>query len=99
MFKGGLEDHGEQTTMYHTATHLLLAALKKHVSPTIDQRGSNINADRLPFVMRNFEKSLIYFSQLSLFKIGNCEMSGSKCIKNFLTYFFRYLSILFFDIF
>ena len=28
MFKGGLEDHGEQTVKYHTATHLLLAALQ-----------------------------------------------------------------------
>ena len=28
MFKGGLEDHGEQTIKYHTACHLLLAALQ-----------------------------------------------------------------------
>ena len=49
MFKGGLEDHGETTTKYHTATHLLLAALQKHISPDICQRGSNITSDRLRF--------------------------------------------------
>ena len=49
MFKGGLEDHGEQTTKYHTATHLLLAALQKHINPDICQRGSNITSDRLRF--------------------------------------------------
>ncbi len=49
MFKGGLEDHGEQTTKYHTATHLLLAALQKHVDGSICQKGSNITADRLRF--------------------------------------------------
>lgn len=49
MFKGGLEDHGEQTVKYHTATHLLLAALQKLVSPNIAQKGSNITAERVRF--------------------------------------------------
>ncbi len=49
MFKGGLEDHGEQAIKYHTATHLLLAALQKLVSPDIMQRGSNTTAERLRF--------------------------------------------------
>ena len=49
MFKGGLEDHGEQTVKYHTATHLLLAALQKLVSPDIVQKGSNTTAERLRF--------------------------------------------------
>ncbi|MBR2709291.1 alanine--tRNA ligase [Candidatus Saccharibacteria bacterium] len=49
MFKGGLEDHGEQTVKYHTATHLLLAALQKLVSPDIMQKGSNTTAERLRF--------------------------------------------------
>jgi len=49
MFKGGLEDHGEQTVKYHTATHLLLAALQKHVSSDACQKGSNITADRVRF--------------------------------------------------
>ena len=49
MFKGGLEDHGEQTTKYHTATHLLLAALQQLFDPEIGQRGSNITAERVRF--------------------------------------------------
>ena len=49
MFKGGLEDHGEQTVKYHTATHLLLAALQKLISPDIMQKGSNTTAERLRF--------------------------------------------------
>lgn len=49
MFKGGLEDHGEKTIKYHTATHLLLAALQNIIAPDICQRGSNITADRVRF--------------------------------------------------
>lgn len=49
MFKGGLEDHGEQTIKYHTATHLLLAALQKLISKDIVQKGSNTTAERLRF--------------------------------------------------
>lgn len=49
MFKGGLEDHGEQTVKYHTATHLLLAALQKLVASDVCQKGSNITADRVRF--------------------------------------------------
>ena len=49
MFKGGLEDHGEASVKYHTATHLLLAALQKIVNPNIAQAGSNITSERLRF--------------------------------------------------
>ena len=49
MFKGGLEDHGEQTVKYHTACHLLLAALQKNVAPDICQKGSNITSERVRF--------------------------------------------------
>jgi len=48
-FKGGLADHSEETTKLHTATHLLNAALRKIVSPDIQQKGSNITAERLRF--------------------------------------------------
>ena len=48
-FKGGLADHSEETTKLHTATHLLNAALRKFVSPDIQQKGSNITAERLRF--------------------------------------------------
>lgn len=49
MFKGGLEDHSEASVKYHTATHLLLAALQKIVDPNIAQAGSNITSERLRF--------------------------------------------------
>ena len=49
MFKGGLEDHGEKTVKYHTATHLLLAALQKHISEDIVQKGSNTTSERTRF--------------------------------------------------
>lgn len=49
MFKGGLEDHSEMSTKYHTATHLLLAALQKLINSKIGQAGSNITSERLRF--------------------------------------------------
>lgn len=56
-FKGGLADTAEQTARLHTATHLLLAALRKIISPDIEQRGSNITAERLRFDF-NFPRQL-----------------------------------------
>ena len=46
-FAGGLADHQEQTIRYHTAHHLLLAALQKVLGPDVKQRGSNITTERL----------------------------------------------------
>lgn len=49
MFKGGLADAGEESKKYHTATHLLLAALRETLGSEIYQKGSNINAERMRF--------------------------------------------------
>jgi len=49
MFKGGLEDHGEQTVKYHTLAHLVFAAMHKLIDPNIEQKGANITAERLRF--------------------------------------------------
>lgn len=48
-FKGGLAGNGEMETKYHTATHLLNAALKVIVGPDVHQKGSNITAERMRF--------------------------------------------------
>lgn len=48
-FKGGLASTGEQETKYHTATHLLNAALKVILGEHIHQKGSNITAERMRF--------------------------------------------------
>ena len=48
-FKGGLAGDSEVETKYHTATHLLNAALKVVVDKDIHQRGSNITDERMRF--------------------------------------------------
>ncbi len=48
-FKGGLAGNGEIETKYHTATHLLNAALKVVVGPDVHQKGSNITSERMRF--------------------------------------------------
>ena len=49
VFKGGLADHSDETTAYHTATHLLQKALKMVLGDHVAQRGSNITAERMRF--------------------------------------------------
>ncbi|MDR1138924.1 MAG: alanine--tRNA ligase [Clostridiales bacterium] len=49
-FKGGLQDNSLATTNLHTATHLLHQALKTVLQDNnINQKGSNITAERLRF--------------------------------------------------
>jgi alanyl-tRNA synthetase len=48
-FKGGMADHSQITTKYHTATHLMYRALKMILGEDVIQRGSNITEERLRF--------------------------------------------------
>lgn len=47
--KGGLTERTEMTTRYHTATHIMLAGLRKMFGDKTEQKGSNINEERMRF--------------------------------------------------
>lgn len=55
-FKGGLADHSDKVVQYHTATHLMLAGLRRELGKDIHQAGSNITEERLRFDFTNQTK-------------------------------------------
>jgi len=55
-FAGGLADHSEETKRLHTATHLMLEALRRILGKHVEQKGSNITAERLRFDFNHPEK-------------------------------------------
>ena len=69
--KGGLASQGEMETKYHTATHLLNAALKVVLNnPNIHQMGSNITSERLRFDF-NFDRPLTDDEKLKIENLVN----------------------------
>jgi alanyl-tRNA synthetase len=56
MFKGGLQDSGEDTRKLHTAAHLLLASLRQVLGGNVFQKGSNITPERLRLDFSHPEK-------------------------------------------
>jgi alanyl-tRNA synthetase len=57
-FKGGLTDHSDTITRYHTATHLMYRALKNVLGEQVVQRGANITAERIRFDFSYPEKMI-----------------------------------------
>ncbi len=55
-FKGGLADQSDKVVQYHTATHLMLAALRHFLGDHVHQAGSNITGERLRFDFTHGEK-------------------------------------------
>ncbi|MBO4554262.1 MAG: alanine--tRNA ligase [Clostridia bacterium] len=80
-FKGGLADGGEFTARLHSATHLLNAALKKVLhDDNINQRGSNITAERLRFDF-NFPRPLTAEEIAEVEKLVNEEIAKDTEVK------------------
>ena len=55
-FKGGLADSSDQVVQYHTATHLMLAGLRKILGTHVHQAGSNITGERLRYDFTHGDK-------------------------------------------
>lgn len=85
IFKGGLADTSEMSTKYHTASHLLLSALRKVLGDHIYQKGSNITPERLRLDFPNSEK-------LTNEQIQEVENLINKAIGNQLSVTFKEVS-------
>ncbi|MBT4596346.1 MAG: alanine--tRNA ligase, partial [Candidatus Diapherotrites archaeon] len=77
-FKGGLADNKEETTKLHTAAHLTIAAMKELINPDTEQKGANINAERLRFDFNSDER--LTDEQLRAIEAWVNEAIASKAI-------------------
>src|SRR5690606_35524482 len=80
-FKGGLADHSEKVVQYHTATHLMLAGLRKYLGDGVHQAGSNITGERLRFDFTHPDKvSPEVLRQVEEFVNGAIKTGGQVTI-------------------
>lgn len=85
-FKGGLADTGEQTARLHTATHLLQAALRRVLGEEVQQKGSNITAERLRF-------DFTFGRRMTSEEVAETERLVNEVIRGNLPVSFREMSV------
>lgn len=85
-FKGGLADHSEETKRLHTATHLMLEAMRQILGDHVSQRGSNITTERLRFDFSHPEK-------VTPEQIQKIEVMVNEQIQNALPVFFEEMTV------
>jgi alanyl-tRNA synthetase len=86
-FRGGLADESEKTIKLHTTAHILLQALRKVLGTHINQKGSNITAERLRFDFSHSDK-------ISDEEIKRVEEMVNNIIKQNLPVSFKEISLL-----
>jgi len=86
VFKGGLADNSEQVVKYHTATHLMLQAMREILGNHVEQRGSNLTAERLRF-------DFSHPAKVTPEEIKKIEEKVNEIIKKDLLVHFEILSI------
>ncbi len=79
-FKGGLADHSEVVTQYHTATHLLHQALRQVLGDKVHQAGSNLTSERLRFDF-TYDKALTPEELKKVEDIVNEKISADLPVK------------------
>ena len=85
-FKGGLADSSLETTKLHTATHLMLAGLRKVLGEDIYQKGANITAERIRF-------DVSYPEKIDSGKLNDVENFVNDIIKKDLPVWFEEMPI------
>jgi len=86
MFKGGLADDSAMSRKYHTATHLLLQALRMVLGDSVEQRGSHINQERLRF-------DFVYGQKMTADQISEVENIVNQQIKRDLSVSWKEMTV------
>ena len=84
-FKGGLSSNSYINTKYHTATHLLNAALKQVLGNNVHQKGSNITEERLRFDFSHDKKMTEEEIEKTEYLVNEYIKLGVDVLKNEMT--------------